>query len=1130
MHRLTKIMFVVGFLLTSVWSYSSNSMYAQNQKFTFEFKQASIGTIFQYIEKNSEFIFMYRTDLLDTSKKVSVTVNGQTVSQILDQVLKGMPVTYEIDDRQIVLKKIEEQSKVVPQQSGQKKMIQGFVKDEKGEAIIGATIKVKDTEIGTATNMDGLYNLTVPSENSVLVVSYIGYVSQEVTVGKRQNIIVTLKEDAKSLEEVVVTAYGTGQKKASMVGSVEQIKPGELQVPSSSLSSAFAGRMAGVIAVQRSGEPGADGANFWIRGKSTFNSSATGALIVLDGVEISSTQLNRLDPEAIESFSILKDATATALYGTRGANGVMIVTTKSGKNLDRPIINVRIEGSVNQMGKTPQMVDGPTYMKLYNEAISRPGESGILYTPEQIVATQAGTNPYLYPNVNWYDELFNKLSFAERINFNIRGGSQRMDYFMSASFRHSNGNMKSLSKDYFSYDNNIRNINYEFINNLNLYATPSTKVSLGLNLSVIDRSGPGMSANDVFGLTRRVNPVEFPVKFQPGTSDFRGVLWGDDGEFVDGYGNPVAEYVTSYQESLSSIITANFKVEQKLDMLLKGLKVSGLFSFKNYTTNGTKRNANYNRYEVATFDPATMEYALKRVGNEKSTELKSEFPKGGDRKTYLQAMIDYNHTFNVVHDLNVMFIYNQEQYNTNTPDQLFNSLPKRKQGVAGRLSYAYDGRYLAEANFGYNGSENFAKGHRFGFFPSIAVGYNISQEKFWAPLKDYISKLKLRASWGLVGNDQIGGTRFIYLEEMELGKSNDYATGATGNISKKGPKWTKFYNPNLTWEVGEKINIGMDMQLLDALNLTFDVFKEKRRDIFMDSSATTPLFLGLEGAKTYGNFGKMENQGFEMAADFNKQINKDLFVSFKGTFTYAHNTITEKNEPDFQEYPNLSEVGHSYGVGLGLVAQGLYPNQAAVDGSPAVKFGYPTTLPGDIWYVNQPNRWGHYDNVIDQNDRVRMGYPTEPEIVYGFGPSIKYKNWDFSFFFQGVARTSLWMSGFHPFGTNSVRGVPEFVAASHWSEENPDINAKYPRLTRLSNSNNEQASSFWLRNGAFLKLKNAEIGYTLKKNIRFYLSGLNLLTFSPFKEWDPEMGGGSGLKYPTQRVFNVGFQITFNNK
>ena len=420
MNRLTKIMFVLGFLLTSMWSYSSNSVYAQNQKFSFEFKQTSIKTIFQYIEKHSEFIFMYRTDLLDTSKKVSVKVEKQSIEQILEQVLKGTSVVYEINDRQIVLKKGLERSEEVPQQSRQKKLIQGLVKDDKGDVIIGATIKVKGTTIGTTTNMDGLYNLSVPSENSILIVSYIGYATQEIKVGNRQNIIITLQEDAKNLEEVVVTAYGTGQKKASMVGSVQSIRPADLKVPASNLSTSFAGRLAGVIAVQRSGEPGADGANFWIRGVSTLGSASTSPLIIIDGIESTTTDLNALDPEVIDGFSILKDATATAMYGMRGANGVMIVTTKSGAALDKPIINFRMEASMSTPTSIPEFVDGVTFMELYNEAVRNQPAGKEAYTQERIDGTRQGLNPYIFPDVDWYGEMFKDRSFSETFNFNIQ--------------------------------------------------------------------------------------------------------------------------------------------------------------------------------------------------------------------------------------------------------------------------------------------------------------------------------------------------------------------------------------------------------------------------------------------------------------------------------------------------------------------------------------------------------------------------------------------------------------------------------------------------------------------------------------------------------------------------------------
>lgn len=1015
-------------------------------------------------------------------------------------------------------------------QKNVKTTVSGVVYDgNTKEPIIGGSISIKGQPMGAVTNLDGEFKLEC-KVGDVIVISYIGYETKEINVTNLKTYAVELFESTAQLGEVVVTAFGAGQKKASMVGSVEQIKPGELQVPSSSLSSAFAGRMAGVIAVQRSGEPGADGANFWIRGKSTF-SGAVDALIVIDGVESSQGELNRIDAEVIESFSILKDATATALYGTRGANGVMIVTTKSGANLDKPIINLRLESSMNQLTNVGGMVDGVTYMNMYNEGASRPNSGRTLYSDEKIRGTIEGKNPYIFPNVNWYDEMFKKNSFAQHVNFNIRGGSKKVDYFMSASFRHSDGNLKSISKDYFSYNNNINYFNYEFVNNLNVHATPTTKIGLGLNLSVRDWAGPEKSANDIFDLSRISNPVDFPVMFPAGMyPNYTGVLWGDKegGPYDGGFRNPVAEYVVGYKERFETSVSANFKLDQKLDMILEGLRFSGLFSFKHYSNTYNTRTSNYNKFNISNYNREDLSYELKRVNSaEHSTELKfgKQDSGFGDRRLYFQAMLDYQNTFNDVHDLNLMFLYNQNQFNGNSPQEFLETLPMRKQGFAGRASYAYDGKYLAEVNFGYNGSENFAANNRFGFFPSFALGYNISEEQYWEKIRPYVSKLKIRGSWGLVGNDNTGAGRFAYLNDLALGSSPEYAFGITQDKVHKGPVWKRYQNDKMTWETGEKWNFGVEMQFWGALGLNVDIFKETRSDIFMSRKGSIPDFAGFGSATLQANYGKMKNEGIEFSLDYNKQFTKDLFLSFKGTFTYAHNTILVVDEPLALEFPWRSEVGRSMDMLQGLISNGLFPDEESIRNACNQGQGLPV-LPGDIWYLDQANVYGVRNNIIDNNDQVFMGHPTTPEIVYGFGPSLKWKDWDCSFFFQGVARTSLMMSGFHPFGDNSLRGVRQFIADDYWSEANPNPNARYPRLSAVTNSHNDRNSDYWLRNAAFLKLKNAELGYSFK-NMRLYLSGANLLTFAPFKHWDPEMGGGNGMKYPTQRTFNIGFQMTF---
>ncbi|WP_373123908.1 TonB-dependent receptor [Bacteroides caccae] len=1114
------LLFVFCFLVVALQAKSP--VYGQAKTFTVSLKNVTLKEVISYVEKNSQYVFFFKPEVINQSTQISVSLKNATVKQLLDKVSEQANIVYEMKERQIVLKekKVSEQSV-----SQKKRLLQGLVKDEQGNPIIGASIQLKNTGTGVITDLDGLFQIQVTDKNSVIVISYIGYVTQEISVGDRSSITVQLKEDTKSLEEVVVTAFGATQKKETMVGAIQQVRPAELKVPSSSLSTSFAGRMAGVIAIQRSGQPGADGADFWIRGKSTFG-DATGVLIVLDGVEISSSDLNALDPEVIESFSILKDATATAMYGTRGANGVMIVTTKSGQDLLKPIINFRLETSMSQLTSVPEMVGGVDYMKLYNEALTTRGITTGLYDDTKIRATEQGLNPLVYPNVDWYNEMFNKNAFAQRFNFNIRGGKKAVTYFMSASVKHDAGNLKSLSKDYFSYNNNINVMRYDFVNNLSIKATNTTKISLGLNVSLRDWKGPSAGVDGIFSMSREASPVDFPIVYPARNDKEIYTLWGgmSGGIYNNGYRNPVAEYVVGYKKQFASTVNANIRLDQDLKMVTKGLKLHVLASFKNWSKTETTRKAGYNQFEIDQYNEATGEYTLSRVGNEQKTALNTEGAATGDRRIFIQAYLDYKRKFGV-HDVNAMLLYNQDQLDNNKPDNLLSSLPRRKQGIAARLSYAYDDRYLAEVNFGYNGSENFAKNNRFGFFPSIALGYNISQEKFWEPISNVISHFKLRGSYGLVGNDGIN-ERYAYLEDIVLSSDKwKYTTGVNQNVNLQGPVWNRYYNPNLTWEVGKKLNVGFDMQLFHQVNLNFDVFKEIRSKIYMQKVNTLPDFIGTGETKIYENSGKMKNVGFDIALDYNKQITKDFFLSFKGTLTYAHNTILERDEPPFQLYPNLSSVGYSRGQHLVYVADGLFRDQADVDSHAEQTLGY-IPQPGDIKYVDQPDANGNCDGIINTNDRVYMGYPEDPEIVYGFGPSMKYKNWDFSFFFQGAARTSILMSGFHPFGKNATRGVMKFIADDYWSESNPNPNAAYPRLTRDTNANNTVNSSYWLRNGAFLKLKNAEIGYTFKM-FRAYLNGSNLLTFSPFKHWDPEMGGGSGMQYPTQRVFNIGIQFTF---
>lgn len=1013
----------------------------------------------------------------------------------------------------------------------QKRNITGIVLDAKtNEPVINATIQIKGTTTGIVTDIDGKFNIScIP--NNILIISFIGYIQQEVKVGKSTSYTIKLEEDTEMLDEVVVTAFGAGQKKESIVGSVQTIRPADLKVPSSNLSTSFAGRLSGVVAYQRSGQPGSNSADFFIRGVSTL-SGITSPLIILDGVEVSSADLNALDPEIIEGFSILKDATATAMYGTRGANGVMIVTTKSGADLERPIIGFRLEGNVSTPTKVPEFVGGARYMEMFNEAIANQGTGDVIFTDEQIYGTRNNLNPYVFPNVDWYDEIFKDLAFNQKANFNIRGGTKKITYFMNIGVNHETGMLKNRTADLFSYNNNIDLKKYAFQNNIDFHMSNTSTVSLHLNVQLNDMTSPNTAVGDIYGSIMNSNPVDFPVSYpSDGTSNW--IKWGAyAGGNDQGASNPMALFTNGYKSLFESTVLANIDFNQKLDFITEGLRFKALFSFKNWNKTETFRSQGYNRYTLNSYsknEDGTYSYEISPMGNPTKPTLATASNVYGDRRIYAQAYLDYNRSFDD-HHVNGMALWNLDQYDNNVPgSDLIQSLPRRKMGIAGRLSYDYAHRYMIEVNAGYNGSENFAAGNRWGFFPSIAIGWNLAQEEFFKPITHIISNLKFRGSYGLVGNDQITQdgslVRFIYLSDINLQNTADFTTGYGNNkVSYKGPTYNRYQNNAITWEVGEKLNIGMDLQLFNDVNFTIDGFREIRRDIFQQKNSI-PNYLGTAGTVVYGNLAKVKNWGFDASADYGKQLNRDLSIQFKGTFTFARNKVLEYDEaPGLRSA--LSQVGKKLNTYYGYVTDKLYIDYADIVNSPSSTLGNIAIAPGDIKYVDQPDANGNYDGKITSDDRVPLGFPTVPEIVYGFGPSIQWKKWDFSFFFQGVANTSLMMSDFHPFGTQYNRNVLQFVADDYWSETNQNINARYPRLTKYNNNHNNQTSDFWLRNAAFLKLKNAEIGYSFK-NMRIYISGTNLLTFSPFKNWDPEMGGGKGLSYPTQRVYNIGFQMTF---
>jgi TonB-linked SusC/RagA family outer membrane protein len=1022
--------------------------------------------------------------------------------------------------------------------------VSGTVTDVNDEPISGVNVSVKGTSTGTVTDANGTYRLDV-EENATLVFSYVGYITQEIKVTSQTEISVKLLDDSQYLEEAVIVGFGK-QKKESVVGAIQTINPKDLRIQSSSLSNAFAGKLAGVVAVQRSGEPGADGASFWIRGISTFASN-TSPLIFIDGVEVSTSDMNSLPAETIEGFSVLKDATATALYGARGANGVILITTREGKSMEKAIINIRIEGQMTQPTRFVELADGVDYMTLYNEARRTRGTADVGnpsdgyyeaqkgFSLSKIENTRLGKDPYLYPNIDWQEMLFKQQSYNQTVNMNVTGGGSKVTYFMNAALNNDNGMLRSDPQNVF--DNNIRQQRYTFRGNIIGQLTPTTKATLRLNTEIINYSGSRLSTNDLYTYLFESPGVLFPAYF-PNTENADHILFGNlqggpqPQHGVNAYKNPYMEMVTGYNRKNTNTNIVSFELNQDLKFITPGLRAAGLISFKNLSSTTVTRSFVPHIYEIdkstITENPdGTYDYQIRNFNTSGTTALSTSTGTSGDRYMNIQASLDYTRTFAGLHDLGAMVVYLQRDYNNNNPaNDYYATLPTRNQGLAGRLTYAYGGRYLAEANFGYNGSENFQDGNRFGFFPSLALGYNISNENFWEPLSGIVSNLKLRGSWGIVGNSSTDG-RFPYLSFVNLG-GKSFTFGNEWQTSKSGAVVTRFGADGAQWERGVKVNLGLDLGLFNALSVTADIFREKRDGIFMRYRTLTAES-GITGDKIpYANLGKVTNEGVDITLDYNKALlNNDLIISFKGTFTYARNILNDRDEPPYPENEAYrSELGKSLNVNTGLIALGLFKDEADVSNSPVQTFSDYGV--GDIKYKDMNG-----DDKIDANDKMLIGEPTVPQIVYGFGFSAQYKRFDFSIFFQGVAKTGLLMGNIHPFN-DLYSQLYQFIADDIWTEANPNPDAKYPRLVTMDGQlahNNHQSSTFYLRDGKFMRLKNIEVGYTFKF-ARLYLAGQNLLTWSPFTHWDPETGGGSGnsgrgLSYPTLRTVSVGIQLNF---
>ena len=1136
-ERKSKVLglFLCFLLLGIDYSFASYNNYSQFKTLSVSMSNSTLREVLKTIEKSSQFVFFYLDDAVNLERKVSIDSKNKNIEEILSELFEGTSCTYRISDRQIF---ISGKAPASTEQQQNKRKISGRVTDIKGEPLIGVNVTVDGDANGSITNMDGLYGIFVTKKSVVLKFTYIGFKTSEIRTNASTNIYdVTLEEQVNELEETVIVGYGT-QRKISNIGAQSSMKMEDIKTPSASLTTTLAGRLAGVVAVQRTGEPGKDAADIWIRGISTPNTSSP--LVLVDGVERS---FNDIDPEDIESLTTLKDASATAVYGVRGANGVILIKTKPGK-VGKPTVSADYYESFTRFTKMVDLADGITYMNAANEAMRNDGIA-TKYTEDQIRNTIAGKDPYLYPNVDWLKEIFNDWGHNRRVNVNVRG-SEKVAYYASVSYFNETG-MTVTDKNINTYDSKMKYSRYNFTTNLNIDVTPTTKVEIGAQGYLGEGNYPAISSADLYNAAMSISPVEYPKMFfvngeayVPGTST------------NNNFNNPYSQATRrGYDNLTKNQIYSNLRVTQNLDMLTKGLKLTAMYAFDVYNeihVHQDRAESTYNFLDTSVPYDMNGQPILQRI-YEGSNVLSYKQETSGNKKTYLEASLNYDRTFNDDHRVSALFLFNQQSKLLYPKGTLEDAIPYRMMGIAGRATYSWKDRYFAEFNIGYNGAENFSPKHRFGTFPAFGVGWVVSNEKFWQPLSKAVSFLKIRYTDGKVGNSEVSDRRFMYLDQMKENGDYGYKFGPNGT------KWAGYETVNmavdLIWEESRKQDLGIDLKLFnDDLSIVFDLFKERRENILLKREHSMPSFLGYNTSAPYGNIGIIENKGFDGTIEYNKRINKDWVIALRGNVTFNKDKWIQGELPE-QKYEWMNQYGRNINGAKGYVAEGLF-TQAEIDDMArweslsaankaitpkpfASQFG--TVKAGDIKYKDLNN-----DGQIDAYDQTYISRGDVPTTVYGFGFTVGWKDLSVGMMFQGVAGAERVLNGssINPFNGGGGSGNLYSNIDDRWTEENPDQNAFYPRLSygseTTSSINNFQKSTWWVRNMNFLRLKTLQISYNLPKpwvnkvhlkNAAVYVMGTNLFTLSRFKLWDPELNTDNGASYPNTTSYSVGINFTF---
>ena len=1012
-------------------------------------------------------------------------------------------------------------------------VVTGVVTDTNKEPMIGVNVSISNIPgLGAITDLNGKYSIKMPPYHK-LVFTYIGFEKVEVLVKEQRTVNVTMKEaSAREIDEVVITGTGA-QKKLTVTGAITNVDVDVLKAnPSGSMANALAGNVPGILAMQTSGKPGSV-SEFWIRGISTFGASNS-ALVLVDGFERS---LDEINVEDVESFSVLKDASATAIYGSKGANGVVLITTKHGK-AGKINISAKAETFYNMLTQVPDFVDGYTYASMANEAkITRNLEP--LYKADELEIFRLGLDPDLYPNVNWIDELLRKGSWSTRATLSMNGGGNTARYYVSGSYLDQQGMYKvdKALKDY-NTNANFRRWNYRM--NVDIDITKSTLLKVGVSGSLQKANDSGVGSDAIWTALMGYNAIMVPKLYSNGYVPAYG---NDNGDRFNPW---VQATMTGYRENWKNNIQTNVTLEQKLDFITKGLRFVGRFGYDTENNNWINRRKWPEQWKAKRFRATDGTLDYDRVAEER--KMFQESGSDGLRNEFFEAELHYSRGFKH-HHLGGTLKYNQSSKikTVGLGDDLKQGIARRNQGLAGRFTYNWNYRYFIDFNFGYTGSENFAAGHRFGFFPAISGAWNIAEESLIKKHLKWMNMFKIRYSYGKVGNDNLGNTRFPYLYDIEtMTKKDGDKTVDTGGYNfgdytfdryYGGMRYSSLSSPNVTWEIATKHDLGIDFSFFNVkLSGSVDYFNEKREGIYM-LREYLPGIVGLESNPS-ANVGKVTSEGFDGHFTFRQKLGA-VGLTIRSNITYSKNEIVDRDEEN-NYYWYKMQKGHRVNQARGLISLGLFKDYDDIRNSPVQDFDGYKVMPGDIKYKDVNG-----DGKIDGNDQVAIGATTKPNLIYGFGIAANWKGLDVNLHFQGAGKSTYFIDGstVHMFKLGDGWGnvLSEMANSNRWisadisgdpATENP--NAEYPRLSYGPNSNNYQQSTYWLRNGSYLRLKTVEVGYTLPtqlvnkvhfNTVRIFFVGTNLLTWSAFKLWDPEMGSTDGKRYPLSKNLSLGISV-----